>query len=488
MASAKEQFLAVFFISIMLSSQIAYAAEAGDALGETSSGAATAAPTLGSEFTCSSSSMSDEDSQKFLDLLRDGFLGANYGSGSPADTAREALANPTIIIPMGDDENSAQKVDMADRKFDINEAQQILNDRFRGPFAYGLVLTDTLRVGRCTDLKDNNIACPLEGKQLSLRNGETGLFRDFKPIKEFFGEAWQQYIKDPAVGAVEAVGEKITGKDLNWTQKEQEDWTDEDYEGMRKAMGLPENSAEALKETAASSDLNQTQVMSMSRIVKDMVANSILTSSFSAYSQTTCNTSDCTINVYSLFDKYYNNWFSAEMVLSTGAPTLISRAKKLFLNLGRRGLIPKLKKVVDEKIFDAFRRKFWGPGSAHYQRLGDRMWALSESTPEVGKLRNLLTESTTWTDGMLLVKSRELRNKLENEWMTQGGWFDQIKEGRIQKDMYKFAKDIESWQKIQRATYNAAKEPYMETLKQFGLGHQAEVAARLDFGQKIINL
>ncbi|MCX6802313.1 MAG: hypothetical protein NT067_04340 [Candidatus Diapherotrites archaeon] len=500
MASAKEQFMVVFFISIMLSSQIAYAAETGSSLGVSrlegngrsvvslEDDESPASSALASDFTCSSSSMSDSDSQKFLDLLRDGFLGATESSGSAADTAREKLANPTIIIPMGDDKNNALKVDMADQKFDANEAQHIFNDHIKGPYSYGIVLTDTLRVGRCVDLKDNNIACPMEGKQLSLRNSGTGFKSDFKPIGQFINDAWAKYLKNPIVGAAEKVGETVTGKDLNWTQKEQEDWTDEDYEGMRKSMGLPANSAEALKETAASSDINETQVMTMSRLVKDMIANSILTSSFSAYSQTTCNTTDCIINVYSLFDKYYNNWFSTDMVVSAGLPTLVSRAKKLFLNLGRRGLIPKIKKVIDEKVFDAFRRKFLGPGSKYYKRLGDKMWALSESTPEVGRLRNYLTESTTWTDGMLMVKSREFRNKLENEWMTQGGWFDQIKEGRIQKDMYKFAKDMEQWQKIQRATYNAAKQPYMETLKQFGLGHNAEVAARIDFGQKISNL
>ncbi|MEM0360467.1 MAG: hypothetical protein QXK06_03995 [Candidatus Diapherotrites archaeon] len=480
----KKQFLAAILVALLLNSHLVYAAEASESLGETKKTPLQAMEERGGQFTCANPSMSDEDSQRFLDLLRDGFLGSEYSSGSPENTARDKLANPTVVIPLGDDKNTARKVEMADQKFDANEAQHIFNDHISGPYSYGLVLTDTLRVGRCTDLKDQNIPCPMEGKQLSLRNSGTGFVSDFKPIKEFFGEIGQK-IKGAAVSAGETIAGGLTGKDYNWTEKEQSDWTDEDYEGMRKALGLPENSSQELKELAASSDLNETRVQTMSRLVKEMIPNSILASTFNAYSQTTCNTSDCIINVYSLFDKYYNNWFSTEMVISNAAPTLISRAKKLFMNIGRRGFFPKIKKVFDEKIMDAIRRRFMGPGTAYYERLGRRMWARAEGIPDVGRLRFELMETQGWQDGMLLLKSREFRNKLEKEWMNTGGWFDQISEGRVQKEMYQFAEDVRKWQKIQRAVYNDAKEPYMQALKAYGLGHPSEVAARIDFGQKI---
>jgi len=435
-------------------------------------------------FTCNLSEMSDEDAYNFLKLLRDGFLGSEYSSGAFPEKAREKLENPTVIIPINKEKGVAQKVELADEKFDANEAQHIMNDWIQGPFAYGLVLTDTLRVGRCVGLADKNIPCPLEGKQLSLRNSGTGFKSDFKPISQFFKDAFSG-AKGFAGTAGERIAGAFTGKDYNFVNKPQDEWTDQDYKKMRKAMGLPENAQESLKEYAASSDLNETNVHTMTRTIQKMVANSILAQDFYAYSQTTCNTSDCIINVYSLFDKYYNNWFSVDMVLSTSMPTLLSRARKLFMNMGRRGNFPW--HFSDSTLAQMLRRKIYKPDGYFYKRLTKRMWHRAETFPEVGKLRYELMETKGWQNGMLLTKSRPFRDKLENEWMSQGGWFDKITDGRIQKEMYQFSEDVRKWQKVHQALYRDARDQYMKAYRA-GLGTPQEVAGRIEFGRKIANL
>lgn len=491
MLSIKEQCLVAFIVFLLVNANIVYAAEMGGTIGDLQEEPEGEQPKPSksiiprTDFTCNLETMSDSDSYNFLKLLREGFLGSEYGGGTPAREGRESLENSTIIIPIDREKGLAQKVELASEKFDANEAQHIMNEWIQGPFSYGLVLTDTLRVGRCVNLKDQNIPCPVEGKQLSLRNSGTGFVSDFKPIGRFFSELGEG-IKRRTVGAAERVGEKVTGIDLNWTEKNQEDWTDEDYENLRKAMGLPENSQEALKEYAASSDLNETNVHTMKRTIQKMISNSILTQDFYAYSQTTCNTSDCIINVYSLFDKYYNNWFSVDIVFSLGMPTLLSRAKKLFLNIGRRGTFPW--RISDSALMDAIRKKFYHPDSYWYKRLSQRIWHRSQTVPEVGKLRYDLMESTKWNEGLNLVKSREFRNKFEKEWMNKGGWFDQITDGRVQKEMYEFAEDVRKWQKIHQTLYKDAKRQYIKAFNQFGLGHPQEIAARTDFAQKLSKL
>lgn len=489
MFSVKEQCIAAFVLFLLINSQTVYAFQ----LGEKAYFEEDKEPNESKEkkkiprtqFECNLEEMSASDSQNFLELLRDGFLGSEYGNNVPPKKQREKLENSTVIIPIDKEKGTAQKVNVADEKFDTNEAQHILNDWIQGPFSYGLVLTDTLRVGRCIGLKDHNIPCPLEGKQLSLRNSGTGFTSDFKPIGEFFGNLGEK-IKTGAITVGERAAGTVAREDYNWVNKEKENWTDQDYEKMRQAMGLPENAEESLKEYAASSDLNESEVHTMKRTIQQMISNSILADDFYAYSQTTCNTSDCIINVYSLFDKYYNNWFSVDIVFSLSGPVLLSRAKKLFMNIGRRGTFPW--RFSDSRLMNAIRKKFYHPDSYLYDRLSKRMWHRSETIPEVGKLRFELMETQGWQDGMYLTKSRPFRNKFEKEWMAKGGWFDKITDGRIQKEMYQFSEDVRKWQKIHQTFYNEAKEEYMKAFNKYGMGSAQEQAARMDFGQRISKL
>jgi len=436
------------------------------------------------EFTCATGEMSALDTQKFLDLLRDGFLGGEFASGEDDNKPREKIENSTVIIPLGENEDGVsvgQKVELPNQKFDANEAQHLMNDWIQGPFAYGLVLTDTLRVGRCVGLADENIPCPVEGKNLNLRNSGTGIKSDFTPIMQFFKDAYTTY----GGGLAERASGLFSSKDVNFFNEEQGDWDEDDYRDIREAMDLPADAQEALTEYAASSDLNETQVQTMTRTVGKMISNSILTQNFYAYSQTTCNTSNCIINTYSLFDKYYNNWFSFDMVMGITMPALLGRTKKLFMNLSRKGQMPW--RISDSALANSMRRKFYAPGSDRYNRLAKRMWHRAESAPEVGKLRFELMETQGWQDGMLLTQSRPFRDKFEKEWMNSGGWFDKITDGRTQKEMYEFTRDVEKWQKINRAHYLAAKSEYLPAYK-MGLGTASEKAARVEYGRKIAGL
>jgi len=489
MVSVKKQALSILFIFLLFNATLIYADEAGENLAEKTA-PQVPAQAQRDEFSCDLESMSTADSFNFLELLRDGYLGSEYGNDSPENENREELDNSTLIIPLDRETGAAQKVDLADQKFDVTEAQHIMNDWINGAFSYGLVLTDTLRVGRCVNLKDENIPCPVEGKQLNLRNSGAGFTSYFKPLGETAKATWQ-WASGGAVGIAEKAGEKVTGEDLNWVDKEKGDWTDEDYTKLRNSMGLPENAQQALSEHAVLNDLNEVQVFTMSRQVEAMVSNSILAQNFYAYSQTTCNTSDCTINVYSIFDKYYNNWFSVDIVMGIAGPTLFSRAKKLLMSAGRRGNFKS--RLIDSKLMDAIRRQFYSPdGSAlarkNYNRLITRMRHRSEIIPEVGKLRFDLMETTGWLDGMYLVKSRPFRDQLNNEWMKQGGMIDSITQGRIQKEVYQFAEDVRQWQRVQKTLWKDGQSEYMKVYKQFGAETPQEIAARTDFGRKLSTL
>jgi len=416
-------------------------------------------------YTCSMDGMTDLESQRLLEMLADGMMGNEIGSGTNPNTDRDILAQPTLIVPL--DGEKAAKVEVANEKFDVVELQHLLNDNIHGAYSFGLVLDDTLRVGRCNDLEDKNLTCPLTEKSLNLRNSGTAFNKEAGKVADFFTSL-------PLINKLkkEDKGSRV------------EDLSEADLERIAEETGISEENKQQFMDNLVLSDLNDSNNEMYVRLNQKMIPNSVLTEDFSAASQT--NTSQGVISVYSLFDKLYNKGFSGDLVLSITAPALWFRAKKLFLQFGRPGRFPW--RISQSKIADKVRMKFFGPDSFLGMRRSQRFWARAAQNPEsAGRLRFELTEvlDDGWTDACYLSQSRMFRKKFEKEWFGPEGWIEQVTDSKARENMYKMVKDARGVVRTNNAFYKEARGQYENVVKLSGLGSAMERQARVEYGRKM---
>ena len=272
---------------------------------------APAAAAKSQSFSCNTTRISPEEVEKFKDeVFVKGFDGNAISSGTPANSERDALDSNKIIIT-AQDENTAIKAEIPSEKIDPFEVQHLLGDYGKGAFAFGLVLDDSLRAGRCKDLQ----TCPLSGSNLKLRNSSTGFIQETKSV----------------------VADLFDGNKYNI-----EALTEQDRTMIEAQLYMDENKVDA---------------KTLRRIETAFIPNSILADSFLAKMETNCRNSACYINVYSLFDKYFNTWFSLDMVVSNFAPMLMSNARKMMGWSTRRGWPWQLKQL---DFFKKFKTKMYG--------------------------------------------------------------------------------------------------------------------------------
>ena len=191
-------------------------------------------------YVCRLSGQSDLDGQRLLNLLNDGFVGENISSGEKPPENREYLDNNKLFVPI--DNETAVKTELAGAKIEPREIQHLIGDSFSGPFSVGMVLDDTIRIGRCENLKDKNLPCPVTEKSLQFRNDGEGIQSDFK-------SAWTA-IKN----AIPAL------KDKNI-----ESLGEEDYKAIRGSLGLPDANSGNFDNALALSDENSDELIEYKR-------------------------------------------------------------------------------------------------------------------------------------------------------------------------------------------------------------------------------
>ncbi|MDD5148661.1 MAG: hypothetical protein PHH08_04325, partial [Candidatus ainarchaeum sp.] len=359
---------------------------------------------------------------------------------------RDKLENSKIVIPTGEGKNAFLNT-LPDLKFNPGEAPFLSSLGGQGPMAVGISLDDTLRVGRCEDLQnqlDRNInGCPMVDRQLEFRNSGEGITQDFKSV-------WTD-LKD-WIG----IGPDMT-----------ETYTTPETEQIQTAVAMepdPEN-------------ITYKQA---SRIPGNPIKNSIKTQSFDATIGSTCSTSDCTIASYSAFDKYFNSWFSAEMVVSGFGPTLIGQAKRYAGYLGRRGWPWE---ISNNSFFNSFRKNFLSPdsllGKARKQAMLTRVDKYG-----FGEYRKLFWEGSGWQEGYSAVKGGGTRRLLD-EWLKAGGKLDtEITDPVRRGEFFKLVKDWKGVAKTHGALVQGYYDDYAKVLNKYGMGTAEEQAALVEYAQK----
>jgi hypothetical protein len=239
--------------------------------------------------SCNVSELSLKEAKALMALTSEGFAGKNIGDGQKKKPDGIEMDKVELVGESTDGKTAVKQVAP-------NQAAKA--DRFTlfakraidGPFGIGIVLNDTLRVGRCEDLEQEG--CRTYGNGLSYRTSGKGFKSDlvnaFTSLKDTSGKL---------------------------------------------ALGVSDEEYKKMQNTIFDDDQKNFTVASVEPT--DQIQNSFLVQKYTAKPATDCLNSECIVATYSAFDKYYNAWFSTEMVVSSFGPTLLHQSKQLF-GFGRR--------------------------------------------------------------------------------------------------------------------------------------------------------
>ncbi|MFA5357658.1 MAG: hypothetical protein WC308_01930 [archaeon] len=240
--------------------------------------------------SCVISSLTPKESKAIMNITSDGFDGKILGDGIDTNEPGKKIDGAQIVGESNDGKNAVTQKppnEMTDA-----ERFKFLADRhIEGPWGLGLVLDDTLRVGRCADLQSQ--ACWINDPGLSIRTSGTGFSSDI-------------------TNAVASLSDVAERSKINMT--------DQEYEKLKQNIV----------------DQNDSNFTNISWASGEKIKNSILTKSYGAKNATSCNNSNCAISTYSAFDKYYNSWFSTDLVVFNIGPTFFNQATRGLKSIASR--------------------------------------------------------------------------------------------------------------------------------------------------------
>ncbi|MDD3083428.1 MAG: hypothetical protein PHP82_00195 [Candidatus ainarchaeum sp.] len=276
------------------------------------------------EFRCDISSLTPLESKQIMNLTKDNFQGKEINDDKNEKATGIDLDDLELIGQDNDGETAVKqsapsKAASADR-FSFLDSRTV-----SGPFGIGLVLDDTLRVGTCVDSAQED--CRVYGNGLAYRTSGKGLTNMFVDNTSRF--------EDLAKQGISGVSEEEYVRMQNQVFSSY-DLSDDSEEGVENEI----NNDFAIQTTK----LDPT----------DQIPNSFRTNQYTTKNATNCNNASCIISSYSAFDKIYNQWYSADIVVTSFGPALLNSAGR-WLNLTGSGPAGgaqnRVVKFFNEKVF-----------------------------------------------------------------------------------------------------------------------------------------
>lgn len=261
---------------------------------------------------------SDAVERIWNELLVKGFKVDIVSSDQPAKTDRDSLEKSDVMLTNQDSKGGdiIMKKEMPSQEMDPLEIPTILGQSCYGPFSYGINLTETIRIGKCEN--DTNSACYLESDGLFRQNGNEGFWTEMEAVgKDVLDMVGVNILKQEAGEIINPDYDYNTDVDLGI-------FTEMSYEELAffKSIQLDD----ANKDTI---NLERTKA-----IMDKAIQNSVKTEIFNSGMETTCSGENCYINVYSLFDKMFNQFFSADLVATSVSPLLWKFSSRIFSGIG----------------------------------------------------------------------------------------------------------------------------------------------------------
>ncbi|MBM3282066.1 MAG: hypothetical protein FJY86_01850 [Candidatus Diapherotrites archaeon] len=257
------------------------------------------AATPSSPGTCRLSELSEVEVQRLKDnILTPGIVGQELSSGAIPNTSRATVSDrTTLLIPNPSDSETAFQKEVPTRVLKPSELSLLQNQSITGPIAFGLSLDDSLRAARCTD----ESKCAVTNAALQYRNSGEGISGSVKDMYRSFTDS------------SDSVNDVLNQEDADYLRAQ-----------LESERVLQQEDADTLN------------VQTFSRTPSADVMNHIrVDNTLQAGLLTNCDNGSCVVTIYSMFDKYFNSWFSGELVVGTFGPTVWGQFKKLAVN-GRR--------------------------------------------------------------------------------------------------------------------------------------------------------
>ncbi|MBS3063322.1 MAG: hypothetical protein J4203_05620 [Candidatus Diapherotrites archaeon] len=406
-----------------------------------SASGATTPPGATTQFACKTDSLSAQETQAIQELLREGVVGSELSAGTPKDKDRDKLdANQLIVTNPSQDENVAVAVKIPTQKVEPMAVGFLLNRTIAGPFAFGLSLQDSVRTARCESLTGN---CAVNAVNLQYRNSGAGVVADFKNVANDFQEF---------------------------------------MDGNRHFRNLTAEEDDTLRGYMSLEDRNEFQYKGGERKEMALIPNSILAEDFDARMQTNCMNSKCVINTYSLFDKYFNSWYSAQLVVGTAAPTLVAESRRLWAVGQTRGYLPKFE---DFPFMQAIRKsRLFQPSS--WLTL-TRMKAATKRIQDAGYFESLVQPMTSWDPvnpamGRYLSKSEVSYNWWGKLW-AKDGLLTKVTSVEDQRAIVNYMNEARKFSKSMKLLEDEAEDSMQQAIKQFGNGSPEHKAALVEYGR-----
>lgn len=348
------------------------------------------------DFACSTKSLSREEVDAIHEnVLQEGIVADELGSSAaqtpPED--RKEVENATLVDP-GEAGGQVTAFQMPTRMMAPGEIAYLLNRSSTGAFSFGMLLNDSVRAGRCKDL---NMDCPLVAGSLFLRNSGDGIKGDFMNV-------------------VDQVKE--------WTSDEKPNNLTE------------EQKAAMIVESEVYNDNNFT-AQTFVRTPGKMIPNSLFTDSFTATMATSCDHYLCSITTYSMFDKYFNSWYSMDLTFANFGPTIVGGIWKAFGWSARRGFLDKFGLKWADKLRTTFSKPTDFLGKNRLAR-----WKVEKDRYGLGSVWTPMIEPTTGasTAGYYALKGEPFRKWMNEIWQPDG-LLGKIKDPKIKGHFYdSFAK------------------------------------------------
>jgi len=385
---------------------------------------------------CTVSKLTPKEAKGLLDIAHSGFQGEKISDGSAPDKNDYRDLNGTQLVTKDNDGKTALKVTPPTEATSALKYALFDGRTISGPFGIGLVLDDTLRVGKCDYPVSEQDKCRIEGKGTEYRTSGTG-------VKAGFGNAYES-LKDATV---------------------------------RKAKGVTEEEYQRMQNSLIDNDENNMMYYNVEPGQK--IRNSFFVGNYSVKKATNCNGATCIIATYSSFDKYFNSWFSAEMIVSSFGPTLLHKASKV-MGMGSIAAGAKNEKSVFNKLGKFFEKSTNTIKSAPLEVIGSsRFEAYQKLKLEYPNIRPFFDDLTVkaklfQTDGggyvSEILKSESALMKLTPD---------------EKKAFFRAADHFRAWMRINNTTIQGADAAYKQILNN-PLATQVEKdAAQLQFGRKM---
>jgi hypothetical protein len=315
-----------------------------------SSPGAASAPATSSSENCAVSRLSPIEAKQIMNLTHEGFNGKKITDGADANsTSPVKKIDETNLIGKDLGGQDAVKVTAPSSAALADRFSSFNGTRINGPFGIGLILDDTLRVGRCNDLPQTQ--CKIFGAGLTVRTSGIGFKSDFKNIFASMKETTDKTTAavSTAIASIKPGDKSIKPDDKSIKPDDKSIKPDDkSIKPDDKSIKPDDKSSQSIAQANLSQteldklkqnylDLSSSQdFMTGTFGTGDMIKNSILVDSYAARNATTCNNSACVISTYSAFNKYFNAWLSTDMVVSNIGPTLLHSANKFLTSTLRR--------------------------------------------------------------------------------------------------------------------------------------------------------